>query len=124
MPVAFALPILLIYSAQALVARANINWAAAAYVPGSIVLTVFFLRYEWRRAFAAALTVNFLLGLVIYHYTDLAESFHVPLTRKTDVYAEFRGWEELASQVKHVLDRHPEAGLLCDNRRVMSELIY
>ena len=121
---AFTLPMLLVYALQALLARANLNWAAAVYVPGSLLAAACLLRFRWRRSLVVSVAANLALGLGIYHYVELAQALGIPLTRKTDIYSDMRGWPRLAAEVGAVLARHPGAGLLCDNRRVMAELIY
>lgn len=124
LPLAFSVPMLLIYTVQSLVARANLNWAAAAYVPGAIVAAAYFSQVGWMRLFKAGLLVNLLLGIGTYHYVEVAQSLGFKLSRKLDMYTELKGWRELGAALHALRRQYPDAGLLCDNRRVLSELIY
>lgn len=53
---AFVLPPLLVVIAQAVAARANANWAGAAYAPGAVVVAAWLVR--WRARILVSLTVG------------------------------------------------------------------
>lgn len=120
----FTLPVLLLYSLQALVARANYNWAMASYVAASLLVGVVLLQSPGKRTLTLVLSSNLLLGSLVYHYGDGLQGMGIPLSRKTDIYHSMKGWRELAAQVETIRQRYPEAGLLCDNRRTLAELNY
>jgi 4-amino-4-deoxy-L-arabinose transferase-like glycosyltransferase len=66
----FALPPLVTVAAQAFVSRANSNWAAAAYVAGSVLVAAWLLRWDARRwligglVFQAVLAALFLTWVI------------------------------------------------------------
>jgi len=121
----FTLPFLAVISAQALVARANANWAAPTYVAASILAAVGLLpRRTW---FAAAIVVDVALAIVGLQYREVASAFGVEW-RWRDPAAELQGWDRLGPQVAGLLksagsDGRP-ARLLTDDRSLLSWLTY
>lgn len=90
---AFTLPPLIVVTAQAFIAGANANWAAAAYAPGSVLVAGLLLRWKARRwiigglAFQALVAVAF---LVIIARPSLADRLGV-----ADSFRSVRGWEQI-----------------------------
>lgn len=120
----FALPFLGIICLQALLARAQLNWAAPTYVAATLfIVGALSQRRQWRWLIAA-LAINLLLALAIYHYHPLMRGLGIELTRSNDFYGRVTGWRELGQAVSERLAAHPDATLLCDDRNVMAELIY
>ncbi len=120
----FTAPILILYTVQALVARANYNWAAAAYVGASLLAANTLFGLPQKRWLQLALLSNLILGSLVYHYGWILETSGRPLGKKTDIYISMRGWRALAEQVQILRNRFPEAGLISDNRRILAELNY
>jgi hypothetical protein len=121
---AFTLPIFLLYSIQAFIAKANYNWAAAGFVAASILGGMLLVNVGGRRWIMLALLINTSLGILTYHYGSILESMGITLSKKTDVYYNMKGWRELGQEIQEVKSRYPEAGLISDNRRILAELDY
>lgn len=89
----FTLPPLAIILAEAFVARANANWAAAAYAPASVLVGAWLVRWKaWRWLGAAAATqgviaIALMLGLAS---PDLADKAGAANSLKR-----LRGWREI-----------------------------
>ena len=120
----FALPFLLVISLQALLGRANANWAAMTYATATVWLVAWLLQSQRRGLLIAAIASNLLLASVAYHYHALARLAGVELTRRSDVFKRVQGWDEVGEQVRQRLEQHPDATLLTDERDLMSELRY
>jgi 4-amino-4-deoxy-L-arabinose transferase-like glycosyltransferase len=120
----FAVPLLAMYSVQALLARANFNWAAASYVAAAVMAAACLAQIGRYRLLIGAVSVNLILGSALYHYGWMAGQVGIELTRKTDLYAWMKGWRELGQTLRTILDGFPEAGLASDNRRLLAELTY
>lgn len=120
----FALPFLAIISAQALAARAHLNWAVPAYVTATVLAVVTWSHTNRRAWLAAALAVNVVLGLVIHHFDAVAGGLGIRLSAATDPYKRMRGWDRLGRAVQAVYRQHPDLPLLAEDRRVLAELIY
>ena len=119
---AFSLPILAIVTAQALLSRANANWAAAAYPAATIwvVLTLAGGRARrWRQIslglHGAAMGLLW-FGLVAYPAVS-------PPTAR-DPLARLHGWPEFADQVAALMARHPAREVVIDDRKIMASLLY
>lgn len=123
---AMTLPFLLLIGAQALLARANANWAAPAYVGGTLLVAA---RWGTRRharygLAALAMLTNLLFLSGFYHYRELARMAGIELTRKTDPYARLRGWPQAGQAVSALLAHHPGARLAVRTRDEFALLSY
>jgi 4-amino-4-deoxy-L-arabinose transferase-like glycosyltransferase len=119
---AFTLPLLAVVAVQALVARANLNWAAPACVAGTVLAVTFLLDRARIRLLVAGITVNAALGLALYHLVPAASALGLP--PKFDVTLRLQGWRELGAAVRETLARHPGARLVGEDRRVIAEMMY
>lgn len=120
----FSLPLLALMTAQALLAKANGNWAALAFVGIVLFIVGEALREQRSVWLAAAIALNVLLGLLAYNYHALAGAFGVELTRRNDPYVRIMGWRQAAAQIREVWREYPQAQLLAEERDVLAELAY
>lgn len=124
---AFALPVLVIITLQALISRAHANWAAVSYVAGSILVTQTLIRdldWRWLRG-SMALHAVLLLALVAA--TIYAGRFALP--GGVDPFARTLGWRAVAEATAQELQAaraagRPFAAVLTDDRSVTAELLY
>jgi 4-amino-4-deoxy-L-arabinose transferase-like glycosyltransferase len=123
---AFALPVIALVGVQAFLSRAHANWAALAYVSGSVLVTTTLLRQaqRWLKA-SLALHVAFVVGLGLA--TAHAGSFMLPGIG--DPFARTLGWRQMAQVTRHALEdarrsARPFAGVITDDRAVTAELLY
>lgn len=115
---AFALPVLLLMTAQSLLSRAHANWAAVAYISAAILVTGWLLRHNRMLWLKLSLALHILAAAAVLHGTQLA-----PLTG-TDPWHRQRGWTGLAADVRALLDRHPEAVLLAGDRTIAAQMMF
>lgn len=120
----FALPLLAGYSVQALLSKANVNWAVASYTAASLFTAAWLLQTARRRWLGAALAVNIVLGLAIYHYPAVLTAAGHPPGAKADIYQRVKGWRMLGEQVRALFARYPGARLLGEDRTTLSQLLY
>lgn len=120
----FALPFLAGISLQALLGRANANWAAMAYAGGTLFVVARLLETGRRGVLTAALALNLGVSVLAYHYDALTRLAGIELTRKTDFYKRVRGWQGFGEQVQTLRAAHPDAVLMGDARDVIAELMY
>ena len=103
----FALPMLLVISAQALLARAHANWASPAYVALTVASVVFLWPRKgfWGKpALALTLVINLLLGAALYHFEALiAKPLGITPSARTDPYWALRNWPDAIDAVKQTL---------------------
>ena len=124
---AFCGPLILIITAQAFLSRAHPNWAAVAYVPGTLLVIATLTRelsWRWLKV-SYALHAAVLAVLIVG--TSLAGALKLPL--KPDPLARTLGWHALADATRAELAAArargtPYAAVLTDKRAVTAELIY
>ena len=124
---AFCLPLILIITGQAFLSRAHPNWAAVAYVSGTLLVVATLVRelaWGWLKA-SYALHAALLAALIAA--TSLAGALKLPL--KPDPLARTLGWRALAEATRAELDAArargtPYAAVMTDKRAVTAELLY
>ena len=118
----FALPFLGAITAQSLIGRANANWAAMAYVGGTIFVVAKLLEAGRTRLLIAAVALNLTVTVIAYHFDALAHAAGIELTRKTDVLNKrVRGWKQYGEALAARQAAHPEAILIGDARDLIAE---
>ncbi len=121
----FALPLILVMTVQGFVSRANANWAAPAYVAGTVWVVAALMKREiWLRA---SLGLHILVALVIVNYDAMANMIGVELTKTTDPMKRLRGWDHAARALEQAIP--PAVGedapiLVFDERKVLTPLLY
>lgn len=125
---AFTLPIILLITVQALISRANPNWAGPAYVAGSVLVVATLLREGSRRALGASFAVN--LAVAVLLSAALAFPRALTLPNGWNPFARtFIGWRAAAEATRERLDQartagNPFAVVLLDDRPLTAELLY
>ncbi|PHS26655.1 MAG: hypothetical protein COA84_05640 [Robiginitomaculum sp.] len=113
----FALTPLVIISLEAIINRANANWAFSAYVPAALLLGLWIATYGRYRLAILAIALNVLIGSVL-----VAVVFSPSLAARLGVAGAFKrvqGWQETAQIVARLDTRAkmgPETVLVMDNR--------
>lgn len=116
--VCFAVPFLVIICVQAGLSRAFANWAAPAYVAGSLLAASALLATRLRWLIAAALGTSLLLSALAYGHEALARA--AGLNWEGPLH-EVRGWSKLGRQVDALAQQH-HATLVLDDRKLASEM--
>lgn len=118
----FSLPVLAVITVQALLSRANANWAATAYPAATILVTAALLQGRWRRWL--------LIGSTILHITVAAGFYLVVLAPDmaprglAKKMGELDGWTETAVAVRERMAQEDVSVLLMDNRLMLASLAY
>ena len=124
---AFSVPIIVAITCQALLSRSLANWAAPAYVTGTLLVVHVLFRDGTRRWLYGALALNSVIAFAIAAATSQAGYFTLP--GGSDPFSRTLGNRELAEAIRiellnrvHDIDR-PES-LLTDDRDVSAALLY
>jgi 4-amino-4-deoxy-L-arabinose transferase-like glycosyltransferase len=119
----FSLPLFGIVLLQALRSEANGNWAAPALIPAAMLAVVWLsrLRARW---WLAAIGLNALLMLAVYHVGDVYRLRGVAMPAKFDILKRARGWDSLAKQLRPLLVQYPDAIILANNRTLIAHMSY
>ncbi|MEJ0070323.1 MAG: glycosyltransferase family 39 protein [Pseudomonadota bacterium] len=122
---AFALPQLALIAIEALLSRANANWAATCYVTATVLVVAWCrTRPNLRVLLAISLGLNLAVAGAMYAYHDLARLAGIELTRKLDPFNRLRGWNYLGQGVAAQLREHPGFVLMTDDRMLFAELAF
>ncbi|NEX92466.1 glycosyltransferase family 39 protein [Caulobacter sp. 17J65-9] len=124
--VCMALPPLIFVAIQALLSRANANWAAAAYVAGSVLTAAWLVRWNARRTLTAALGIQGLMAaLLLVSAVFPATADVLGLGRS---FKDVRGWDAMTREVTARAEHEQAVGGLdsvaVDNRYVFNALSY
>jgi 4-amino-4-deoxy-L-arabinose transferase-like glycosyltransferase len=124
--VAFAAPALAIVAVQAFLARANANWAVAAYAAGTILVAAWALERGRARWLAGAVAMHVVVGLVFA--TAAVSPAFADRIGLANAFKRARGWAETTELVRAVYERGdggvPYAAVLVDNRLLFHDLEY
>ncbi len=119
---AFCLPVILLFMAQAFVSRAHANWAAVAYVAGTLLVTATMLRDGAWRARWGSLVLHLALAALIPLGMALAGRMTLP--GGVDPLARLVGWRALGEAAKTELANGSYRAVLADDRAIVAELVY
>lgn len=117
------LPPLLLVTLQALLSRANANWAAAAYVPGAVLVAAWLARWGARRTLALAAASQGALAALF-----LAAAAAPPLADAAglgNAFKRARGWDEATARVLDAAAAAaPVEAVAVDDRFLFNAMAY
>lgn len=122
--VCFSLPILLLILVEAALSRAHANWAAPAFVAGTVLAVAYGLQLRWRWLLPTALVGHAATGALICAGLVLVPVLPLPNGRSVEIGARFAGWAELGQVVATALGSAPGMTLLADRRPLLALLTY
>ena len=116
----FALPIIAMVSVQALLAHAYANWAAAAYLAGTLLVVPLLLAKRiW---LIASFAINGALSLALPLATTAADTF--TLGRDEPLLARYLGRAEMSQAILRVAEAENIGGVVAGDRDVLADLFY
>lgn len=117
------LPPLIIVAVQALLSRANANWAAIAYAPAVVLIAAWLARADARRVMSAAVTSQALIAvavLVLVAWPALADRIGAG-----GGFKRVRGWEAGAERILNAAEAMgPRTVVAADDRFLFNTLAY
>jgi 4-amino-4-deoxy-L-arabinose transferase-like glycosyltransferase len=119
---AFALPVLVVVTAQAFISRANANWAAVALAPLCVLGAGWVQAHGLRRLFWTGFGINSALGLFLAAMA-VSPALVEALNRHNDV-KRLRGWNELAQIVVRRAHDGEFDAILSDDREDLASFLY
>lgn len=122
MLLAFSVPVLVLMATQAFLSRAHANWAAFAYVAGTVLVTAVLLREGWTRLFRASLGIH-LAAVVILGLGGVLAGRAV-LPGGSDPYVRVLGWKALAEAAAAKAREGGFRAIATDRRPLAAELLY
>jgi len=119
---AVALPPLLVVTVQALLSRANANWAVTAFPTATVLVAAWLVMSAPRWAKGWTIGPHLAGALALLVVAALWPAWRPPLA--TEGLARLSGWEEMARQIRPALAQHPDLPVLIDDRMNMAALLY
>lgn len=120
---AFSVPVLVVITLQALLSRANANWAATAYPAATLLVVWVLTRHLWRqRWLIGSLALHSIVGLAFY--TAILVPGPAARMLGKDPFVDLSGWPELAQRVEAELAEQRASVLLMDNRMIIASMAY
>lgn len=117
-----SLPVFLLIAVQAFVARANGNWAAAAFPATAILGTAAMLSLDWRLGFRATIDIG--VGSLLCITFAGALVGVITWGPIGSELGKLRGWGELAAQVRRVAEEQRIGTVVMTQRGLTSAMIY
>lgn len=121
---AFVLPLLVVIALQALVSRAHANWAVAAYVAGTLLVSAWMSRLGWRPLLQVSIALHLVAAVAVYHGPVLAGLVGATLPARADPLNRLRGWDAVGAEIARLLRAHPGARPLFLDRMLMASALY
>lgn len=123
----FTLPVLALITAQAFVSRAHANWAATAYVAGSLLVASALVRLGQVKWLKASLALHLAVALLLAVGTTAAGRFTLPVIG--DPFQRTLGWKALAEEAQRTLaaaraEGRPFKAVFADERAITAALLY
>lgn len=121
---AFAIPPLALIGAIAFVTHANANWAAVAFVSGTVVAVALLVRQKAWKWLAASLAIGlFFQGLLLVG-DAWATRVHLPFGAGGDIYARTLGWRSFAEQTGEMARDIGARSIVGDMHFEVASLLY
>ncbi|MDP5131998.1 MAG: glycosyltransferase family 39 protein [Paraglaciecola sp.] len=119
-----SLPLLFVMAVQAILAKANMNWAAPAYVAASIMLArALVLGYKYK-LLHIILVSNLTMGGIFYLYPQIQQLLNIEPTAKNTPFHRVEGWKPLFQSIPHYVEDAEHRVWLSDSRKLLSYLHY
>ncbi|MEM7653070.1 MAG: lipid-A-disaccharide synthase N-terminal domain-containing protein, partial [Pseudomonadota bacterium] len=131
---AFILPLFLAILAQSFLSRAHANWAAAVYVPATLLVVALAVQAGWRALLTASVALHVTVAVVLYHYWPITDSLGIqrvhkldpdnPMKGWPDPYSRMVGWDKMGEKIRAHLDANPGTRVLADDRMTLASIMY
>jgi 4-amino-4-deoxy-L-arabinose transferase-like glycosyltransferase len=116
----FCVPIIALVSVQALLSQAYANWAATAYLAGTLLVVPILMRKMWVLSVAIGLNLIFCIMLPLATLSGSTLS----LNGKTLLLERYVGIEALSLEIEQVAIAQGQTAIVAQNRDVLANLFY
>ena len=113
----------MVISAQALLSRANANWAAPGFAGVAMLLGVAMARTQIRNN-VIGLVLNLALILTLQFYHPLLAALDIERTSKNDPYKRVSGWREAVWAVQPIVRADPQRLVVSNSRLLLANFHY
>ena len=119
----WALPPLIIVAVQAFISRSNANWAASAYVAGSVLAAAWLVRWRAKWWLIGGLGLQALVAAVFFLW--VANPKTADAMGAANSFKRARGWEQTVESITAIAQADPTiTAVAVDNRFLFNEAAY
>ena len=119
----WALPPLIIVAVQAFISRSNANWAASAYVAGSVLAAAWLVRWRAKWWLIGGLGLQALVAAVFFLW--VANPKTADAMGAANSFKRARGWEQTVESITALAQADPTiTAVAVDNRFLFNEAAY
>lgn len=115
------LPLPLIMTVQALLARAHPNWAAPAYIAGALVVATWLLDRRMRSWVIASVAIGVVAFVGFWGLAGVYSARHAELPRLYDPFKKMRPGPEICAKA---LEARSDEPLLSTDRRLLADCMF
>ncbi|MEA2907903.1 MAG: hypothetical protein QOI12_5290 [Alphaproteobacteria bacterium] len=121
---AFAIPPLALVTSLGFVTRALANWAATAFISGTVIAVAILVRRGAWKWLAASLGIGLAAQGIFLAGDALATRLHVSWLANGDIYRRTMGWRSLGEQAGALARRVGAHTIVSDTREDQASLVY
>jgi 4-amino-4-deoxy-L-arabinose transferase-like glycosyltransferase len=121
---AFAIPPLALIGAISFVTHANANWAATAFISGTVVAVALLVRRKASKWLAVSIAFGLLVQGELLVGDVYAAKIHLPVGARGDLYARTLGWRSFAEQTGEMARRIGARSIVGDMHFEVASLLY
>jgi len=119
----WALPPLVIVAAQAFISRSNANWAASAYVAGSVLVAAWLMRWRAKWWLIGGLGLEAVIAAIFFLW--VANPHTADAMGAANSFKRARGWQETVESITRLAQIDPSiTAVAVDNRFLFNEAAY
>jgi len=119
----WTLPSLVIVAAQAFISRSNANWAASAYVAGSVLVAAWLIRWRAKWWLIGGLGLQVVVAAVFFLW--VANPKTADAMGAANSFKRARGWQETVESITRLAEIDPSlTAVAVDNRFLFNEAAY
>ena len=120
----FAVPVLLLITATAVITHAHANWAAVAAVSAAILAAAVLVRRSHRLLIATSIAIGVLAQTLFVIADANAYRISLPLLANPDIYQPTLGWRALGQRADEIAAREGVSAIAAERREDVASLIY
>ncbi len=121
---AFAVPLLTLITALALIAGAEANWAAPSALGLTIVAAAMLVRHNRRGWLVVSIAIGLITQVTLAVTDAFADRLSVPFLAQPDIYHRTLGWKAMASRVRQEAAANGIRTIAANQNDVTASLLY
>ncbi len=118
----FSVPILAFALGVAFLSRANANWAAPAYIAGTLLAVAWLRQSDWKHGLTISTAGHSIIAILVA--IGISVPALVDSLGFSNALKRVRGWDDMGGAVSELARKHPYTAIMSDHRETIGELYY